>query len=137
MSMSQMCTRPTQTQRRSTPISPNQGKQWENERMAIYSGGRTVIFLQIFWIGCNFHRTCGRPSAFKFCPDPNLKFKMAAKNPRWPPKILFFDIYPSQLLKSDTTQWTKKLHCNILNMLKKKSSKSDNFWVSYGPLKYG
>ena len=43
---------------------------------------------------------------------------MAAKNPRWPQKFSVFDIYALQLLESDMIQRTKKLHLNILNMLK-------------------
>ena len=65
--------------------------------------------------------------------------------PRWLPKIQdgrhkiqFFDIFPSWFLESDGTQRTKKnkLNWNFLNLKKQKSGQSNNFWVSYGPLKY-
>ena len=51
-------------------------------------------------------------------------------------EIQFFDIFASWFLERDKTQRTKKSLIGMSWTCRKKSDQSNNFWVSYGPLKY-
>ena len=54
---------------------------------------------------------------------------MAAKNPRWPPRIPFFDIFASSFLESDKTQITKKKKNKGIAMMRRKSTPSENIYL--------
>ena len=62
---------------------------------------------------------------------------MAAKNPRWPPRnSVFWHFRLINFRKWYDSKNKKKTLLESPEPVEIKSSQSNNFWVSYGPLKY-
>ena len=73
--------------------------------------------------------------SFKKRCEPKKKFKMAAKNPRWPPRKPVFWHFDPLLLRNGDYSNNRKTSSTLSKHGKKVSTKSDHFWGSYGPCK--
>jgi len=66
---------------------------------------------------------------------PFFQSKMAAKKPRWPPWNSVFWHFRLMTFRKWYDSKNKKTSLECPEPFKKNWSKSNNFWVSYGPLK--